>query len=117
MLQVDWLLADKKVGLRFLETLCSNEECLGLFELNTVKYFTDYFWDETFSYFVIEYFLPFILFGFLPLLIMAFLMPTIDHPEDDVETHWAYYFAYFTCLIIFMLLTVWHVYGEIIEMR
>ena len=53
MLQVDWLIEDKLVGRRFIEALCSNNDCLRLFESETVKYFTDYLWKETFSYFVI----------------------------------------------------------------
>ena len=113
MLQVDWLTGDAHVGRRFLEVLVSSEDCLRLFESDTVKFFTDYLWNESFSYFVKWYFLPFMVLGFLPLLLMAFLMPIVDHANEGVF----YYMAYLTCLVLFNLGTVGHIWLEFKEMR
>ena len=121
MLQVDWLTEDRNVGRRFLEILCSSEDCLRLFETNTIIYMTDYLWEQTFSFFVMRYFLPFMVLGFLPLLFMSFLMPIIDNSlsadEEEESTHTVFHVVYLICVILFNLLTFVHIWTEIQEMR
>ena len=105
MIQVRWLTATRE-GLKLIKIMTTSDDCLNLFEIESVQIFTNYLWNKSRDYFVVFYFLPYMICGFIPLLIMAFTMDLIEN-DDSTPIAWLIYvvstvmFAVGICILIY----------------
>lgn len=106
-----WLTEEE--GQKLIAVMVKSEDCLPLFETETMKILTEFLWGQSRFYFVYFYFLPFIVFGFFPLLVMAFMMHKIEMPDTSL-VHWAVYTAtvFLFCIGIILLIK-----NELIEAK
>ena len=112
MIQVDWL-TSPEVGMKFLEAICKDPNCLELFNTKTINALTNYMWKITRTYFIYQYFLPFLILGFVPLLMMSFSLQSFSNGKES--SSWFVWYMYYGATLLFLVGTIWNIAGEIAE--